>query len=142
MQQEEPTISEYERERRAKLEKMRQLGVDPYGQRVEGIQPLKRIKETYKPEMGHDGGPVVKGAGRIILKRDMGKLSFITLRDESGDLQVALDKKRLSEAEWKVRDLLDLGDQIVVEGPLATTQKGETTIWATKLTMASKAVLP
>src|SRR5258705_554201 len=106
------------------------------------LPPLPQIKGECRPEMGHDGGPVVKGAGRIMLKRDMGKLSFITLRDESGDLQVALDKKRLSEADWKVRDLLDLGDQIVVEGPLGTTQKGETTIWATSLAVASKALLP
>jgi lysyl-tRNA synthetase, class II len=132
----------YEQERRAKRDKLREIGVDPYGGFVPGVRPLAEIKAQYKPEMGHDGGPVVKGAGRIMLKRDMGKLSFITLRDESGDLQVALDKKRLSEADWKVRDLLDLGDQIVVEGPLGTTQKGETTIWATKLAMASKALLP
>src|SRR5207245_2991363 len=129
-------------ERRDKLARLRELGVDPYGQRIENVQPLAEIKSSYKPEMGHDAGPVMKGAGRIMLKRDMGKLSFLTLRDESGDLQVALDKKRLSEGDWKVRDLLDLGDQIVVEGPLGTTQKGETTIWATSLAMASKALLP
>src|ERR1051326_4419983 len=139
---EAPNPSLYEQERRAKRDKLRELGVDPYGASVEGVRPLGEIRGLYKPEMGHDGGPVVKGAGRIMLKRDMGKLSFITLRDESGDLQVALDKKRLSEADWKVRDLLDLGDQIVVEGPLGTTQKGETTIWATSLAMASKALLP
>src|SRR3954465_6192318 len=132
----------YEQERRGKRDKLRELGVDPYGGHVPGVRPLNQIKSEYKPEMGHDGGPVVKAAGRIMLKRDMGKLSFLTLRDETGDLQVALDKKRLSEAEWKVRDLLDLGDQIVVEGALGTTQKGETTIWATNLTMASKALLP
>jgi len=56
-------ISEYERERRSKLEKLRAIGVDPYGGRVEGILPLKQIKEQYKPEMGHDGGPVIKAAG-------------------------------------------------------------------------------
>src|SRR5262249_18240718 len=43
---------------------------------------------------------------------------------------------------WNVRGLLDLGDQIVVEGPLGVTNKGETTIWATSLAMASKALLP
>jgi lysyl-tRNA synthetase class 2 len=135
-------ISEYERERRAKLQKLRELGVDPYGQRAEGITPLSDIKCQYKPEMGHDGGPIVKGAGRIILKRDMGKLSFLTLRDDGGDLQVALDKKRVDDRAWEVRSLLDLGDQIVVEGPLGTTNKGEVTIWSTSLTVASKALLP
>jgi lysyl-tRNA synthetase class 2 len=135
-------INEYEQERRQKREKLRELGIDPYGQREAGITPLANIKSQYTPEMGHDGGPVVKAAGRIVLKRDMGKLSFLSLRDETGDLQVALDKKRLDDTAWKINDLLDLGDQIIVEGPLGVTKKGEITIWATGLKMASKSVLP
>src|SRR3954469_3210666 len=132
----------YEQERRGKRDKLRELGVDPYGGHVPGVRPLNQIKSEYKPEMGHDGGPVVKAAGRIMLKRDMGKLSFLTLRDETGDLQVALDKKRLNEQAWQINELLDLGDQIVVEGPLGTTKKGEVTVWATSLAIASKALLP
>jgi lysyl-tRNA synthetase, class II len=132
----------YEQERRQKLAKLRELKVDPYGQRTAGIQPLAEIKSLYKPEMGHDGGPEVTGAGRVMLKRDMGKLSFLTLRDETGDLQVALDKKRLSETDWQVRDLIDLGDLLVVAGKLGQTNKGETTIWAASVSMAAKALLP
>ena len=133
--------SAYEQERRDKREQLRALGVDPYGGRVEGLRLLAAVKQQYTAEMGHDGGPIVRVAGRIMLKRDMGKLSFISLRDESGDLQVALDKRRLDERAWQVRGLLDLGDQIVVEGALGTTNKGETTVWATSLSMASKALL-
>ena len=84
------SLNEYEQERRQKRDKLRELGIDPYGQREAGITPLATIKSSYTPEMGHDGGPVVKAAGRIVLKRDMGKLSFLSLRDETGDLQVAL----------------------------------------------------
>src|SRR5213079_1428600 len=98
--------SSYEQERRDKLQRLRDLGVDPYGQRTAGIAPLSEIKSSYKPDMGHDAGPVVKAAGRIMLKRDMGKLSFLTLRDESGDLQVALDKRRVAEKSWEIRGLL------------------------------------
>ncbi len=133
---------EYESERREKAEKLRSLGVDPYGQRTEGIRPLDLVRQSYRAEMGHDGGPVVKVAGRVMLKRDMGKLSFLTLRDDSGDLQVALDKKRLNERHWEIRSLIDLGDLIVVEGPLGQTNKGETTVWATAFQFASKALLP
>jgi lysyl-tRNA synthetase class 2 len=135
-------MSHYEQERRQKAARLRELGVDPYGQRTEGITSLASIKARYEPAMGHDGGPAVIGAGRVVLKRDMGKLSFLTLRDETGDLQAALDKKRLSEKDWQVRDLIDLGDLIVVAGKLGQTNKGETTIWAESLTMASKALLP
>jgi lysyl-tRNA synthetase class II len=148
MTETEPT-NQYEQERRQKLLKLKELGVDPYGQRTEGLTPLAAIKAQYTPEMGHDGGPVVKGAGRVVLKRDMGKLSFLTLRDESGDLQVAFDKKRLSERDWEVNELIDLGDQIVIEGKLGTTRKGETTVWAGHdpirdgaIAMAAKALLP
>ncbi len=136
------SINEYEQERRQKREKLRELNVDPYGGPETGITPLATIKSSYTPEMGHDGGPVVKAAGRIMLKRDMGKLSFLSFRDETGDLQVALDKKRLDETAWKINDLLDLGDTIVVEGPLGVTKKGEITIWATQLRVAAKSVLP
>ena len=86
--------SEYEIERRQKREKLRELGIDPYGQKTDKLQQLATVKNSYTPEMGHDGGPVARVAGRIVLKRDMGKLSFLTLRDDTGDLQIALDKKR------------------------------------------------
>jgi lysyl-tRNA synthetase class 2 len=129
--------------RKQKSDELRKLGIDPYGGREDGVRPLLEIKDSYKSEMGHDGGPMVKAAGRIVLKRDMGKkLSFLTLQDDSGQLQVALDRKRLDDAAWNVRDLLDLGDQIVVEGVLGVTNKGETTVWGTQVRMASKALLP
>jgi lysyl-tRNA synthetase class 2 len=134
--------NQYESDRRQKLQKLRDLGVEPYGVRTAGITTLNSIRASYKPEMGHDGGPVVKAAGRLLLKRDMGKLSFLTLRDETGDLQVGIDKRKVDEKSWEIRNLLDLGDQIVVEGALGTTNKGEITIWATSVAMASKALLP
>src|SRR5204863_9103207 len=75
-------VSEYERERREKLERLRQLGVDPYGQRTTDIKPLAEIKAAYKADMGHDAGPVVTGAGRVMFQKRFGKLAFLTLRDE------------------------------------------------------------
>lgn len=149
------SINEYEQERRGKLQKLRELGVDPFGQRTANLTPLNVAKSTYDAAtMGHDGGPQLTVAGRVMLKRDMGKLSFMTLRDETGDLQVALDKKRLSERDWQVNGLIDLGDQIVITGKLGTTKKGETTIWTGldpaadgalangAVSMAAKALLP
>src|SRR5690606_9233806 len=83
----------YEQDRREKLEKLRALGIDPYGQRTAGLQPLAQVKAAYREEMGSDQGPLMKVAGRVMLIRRMGKLTFATLRDESGDLQVGLDKR-------------------------------------------------
>lgn len=135
-------VSEYERERREKLDRLRQLGVDPFGQRTEGIEPLAGIKQQFKPEMGHDGGPTVTGAGRVMFQKRFGKLAFLTLRDETGDLQIALDKKRLSERDWQIAELIDLGDQVIATGALGTTKTGETTIWCTGVQMAAKSLLP
>jgi lysyl-tRNA synthetase class 2 len=135
-------ISQYEQERRQKLQKLRELGVDPYGARTEGVTPLATVKASHKPEMGQDGGPEVKVAGRVIFSRDIGKLQFWRLRDESGELQVAMDKKRLSERDWEVARLTDLADQVVVEGKLGTTKTGEPTVWAKTLSFAAKALLP
>ena len=57
--------------------------------------PLATVRSAYQPEMGPDGAPVVKAAGRIVLKRDMGGLSFLTLRDDSGDLLFGRPQSRL-----------------------------------------------
>jgi lysyl-tRNA synthetase class 2 len=136
------SMSQYEHDRRAKRDRLRELGVDPYGGRVEGVRPLADVKAMYKSEMGHDGGPVVKVAGRVMFAKRFGKLAFLTLRDETGDLQVALDKKRLSERDWQVQEHIDLADQIVAEGPLGTTKTSEVTVWATSAQISSKALLP
>jgi lysyl-tRNA synthetase class 2 len=138
----EQATNSYEQERRQKLARLREMGIDPYGGRVEGVQPLADVRALFKPEMGQDGGPVVKIAGRVMLYRDMGKLTFMTLRDETGDLQVAVDKRRVDEQSWEVRGLIDLGDQVIVDGPVGVTKKGEVTVWATKVGMAAKALLP
>jgi len=134
--------NQYEQERRSKMRALRDMGVDPFGGRETGIQNLAEARAIYKPEMGHDGGPIVKVAGRIIFVRDIGKLQFQRLRDEHGELQIAFDKKRLSESDWNIVKHLDLGDQIIVEGPLGSTKTGEVTIWAKTLRMGSKALLP
>ena len=137
----ERPASEYEAERRRKREELRGLGLNPYGRRVENVTPLGQVRAAHKPEFAQEEGPAFTVAGRIILKRDMGKLSFLTLRDESGDLQVGLQKNRLDDLAWEVRNRLDLGDQIVATGPLGATKTGEPTIWATSLTMSSKSLL-
>ena len=138
----ESELSTYEQERRDKLQRLRDLGVDPYGQRTPEIRSLAEVKSLHQPEMGQDGGPEVTVAGRVMFARRIGKLTFLKLRDESEDLQVAIDKKRVSDLDWQVHDLIDLGDQIVVRGKLGQTKTGEPTVWATSLSFASKALLP
>jgi lysyl-tRNA synthetase, class II len=135
-------INHLEADRRAKLDKIRALGLDPFGQRTDDLIHLHAARSQYKPEHGHDAGPVVRVAGRIIFIRDMGKLWFVRLRDESGELQVALDAKRLNETHVALRKLLDLGDLIHVTGPIGTTKTGEITLWASELGISCKTLLP
>ena len=139
------SLSEFEQERRRKRDELKAAGVNPYGVRTEGLQSLADARAKHDPDAAEDNLPSVKIAGRIVLKRDMGKLSFLTLRDETGDLQVGLMKNKLSDLQWTVRKNLDLGDQIVIEGGLGTTKTGEPTVWAegeNAITMAAKALVP
>jgi lysyl-tRNA synthetase class 2 len=136
------TISEYEQERRQKLAKLREIGVDPYGSSTRNVQTLAAVRALHKSEFGQDGGPVVTVAGRVMFRKGFGKLTFMTLRDESGDLQVAVDKKRVPERDWTVNDCVDLGDIITITGKLGATKTGEVTVWATEVGIASKALLP
>ena len=142
MHDDTPASNAYELERRGKREQLRDLGQDPYGHAEADVRPLADVRAAHTADMGHDGGPTVKVAGRVMLKRSFGKLTFLTLRDETGDLQVAVDKKRVDETSWAVANLFDLGDLVVAEGPLGTTNKGEITVWSKAVRVAAKAVLP
>ena len=131
-------MTEYEQVRREKLQKLRALGVDPYGGRFDGAENLAAIRQKFDPDNQEQ---LVKGAGRIVLHRDIGKLIFITLRDWTGTLQVGLSRQMLAD-DWAAAKLLDLGDIIAVEGKLGRTKTGEITIWVTRLAVQAKATVP
>ena len=134
-------VNEYEQERRRKRDALRDAGLDVYGRRTEDLTPLADVRAKAPSEPGSDGTETFGVQGRIVLKRDMGKLSFLTIRDDTGDLQVGLQKNRLDESGWQVRNALDLGDLIVARGPLGTTKTGEPTVWAESVTMAAKSLV-
>lgn len=124
-----------EHQRRQKLEKLRQLGIEPYGSRQDGVLPAEHVKQNYQENK------IVRCAGRIVLLRDIGKLIFITLRDSSGDIQLGLSKQFLAE-QWEMIKLLDLGDLISGEGPLGKTKTGEITIWCQSVKLMAKSLQP
>ena len=134
-------------DRKAKLAGLRELGVDPYGHRFENVQALADVRgagEARNLEPGeHAEDLSVRVAGRLMLYRAAGKLIFMTIRDASGSIQVAVSKAAVSEQEFKIaKKLLNLGDIIGVDGALGKTKTGELTVWATSLTILSKAVHP
>jgi lysyl-tRNA synthetase class 2 len=131
-------VSKLEQQRQEKLSRLKELGIEPYGNRYEGAEPAEEIKARFKED---DPAQQANCAGRIVLLRDIGKLIFITLRDRSGTIQVGLSKKLLGE-QWEPAKLLDLGDIIGAAGQLGKTKTGEITVWADHLTLLSKCLLP
>ncbi len=88
-------------------------------------------------------GESVRMAGRVMLFRDMGKLTFATLQDQTGRMQIALNKEEIGADEYALAmKMIDLGDHIGVEGTRFTTKKGEPTIAVKKWTMLSKTLRP
>jgi len=132
-------LEKVQADRQAKLDQIRALGIDPYGGRYETAEPVAEILSRYQ-----DGKEDQRAdaAGRLILIRRMGKLIFAHIRDQSGQIQIALRKNALDETAWKLAGLLDLGDLIAVAGPVAKTRTGEITVWAERLTLLCKSLNP
>jgi lysyl-tRNA synthetase class 2 len=117
-----------------KAELLRKKGTLPYASSFERSHKLDAAKKL--PD-----GKKVRVAGRIVLLRDMGKMTFLTLQDDTGRLQIAMKEEEVGKAEYKeALELLDLGDFIGVSGERFTTQKGEPTVQVKMWTMLSKAL--
>jgi lysyl-tRNA synthetase, class II len=140
----DPDLPEQMRVRRDKLDRLRERGVDPYPVSVRRTTTLGELRAKF-PDLAPDAttGEEVAVAGRIVLKRDSGKLCFATLRDGTDDLQVMLSLDRVgadSLEAWK-RDV-DLGDHVSVEGEVISSRRGELSVLAKTWTLASKALRP
>ena len=122
--------------RREKLEKIRALGIDPWGQRFDDHLPIGQIRaredeivvtpagegEPGKPPSQH--GPRVRAAGRIVLQRRAGKLIFLDIRDWTGRIQLMVGKRQVGEQNWALAQCFDLGDLIGCDGELGRTKTG------------------
>jgi lysyl-tRNA synthetase class 2 len=85
---------------------------------------------------------VVTVAGRVVLKRDMGKLVFATVRDRDGDLQLVVNAATMPLEEFALLREVDLGDIIGATGTVGTTRKGELSVFVTRWAMLTKALRP
>ncbi|MFH1890071.1 MAG: lysine--tRNA ligase [Candidatus Kuenenbacteria bacterium] len=119
-----------------KLEEIRKAGVNPY--------PAKYDKKNKAAEIQSSAdGTSLKTAGRIVGLREMGKLIFCHVQDESGKAQIALKQDELGKDKFKFfTKYFDIGDFIGVEGEVFTTQKGEKTLLIKNYELLSKALLP
>ncbi len=130
-------------DRLAKLDRLREQGVDPYPARgVQGTPAGEVAAAAGTPEAPGDlFGQTVTVTGRLLGMRDFGKLIFAPVLDRSGRLQTGWERDRLSDW-WPQRKNFDGGDIVSITGELGHTQKGEPTVWATEIVMLAKAVAP
>ncbi len=143
-------VHKLESQRREKRKKVEDLGLRAYGGRLDDIVSLATARasfdeaadEAFKADSSTDNRPVVRVAGRVMLHRDTGKLIFMNLRDQSGDLQIAVSKRDCEETGFALAKLTDLSDLVVAEGPLVRTRTGEITIWASRVWPGSKSLVP
>lgn len=131
----------FEADRLEKLHKIEQLGIDPWGGRFDGAQPIHAIR-AMPPGPDAANGPQVRAAGRILSVRKMGKIRFIDLGDRTGRIQVMAGQKQIGETGWNLSECLDLGDLLGVEGRFGVTKTGELTIFADQLHYHAKSLLP
>ncbi len=131
----------FEASRLDKLRRIEELGLDPWGGRFDGHQPIGAIRA-----LPHDADPPVqvRAAGRILQRRGAGKAFFIDIWDWTGKIQIMLGQKQVGDTGWSLAQQLDLGDLIGVDGTLGKTKMGELTIFvgAGGLTFLGKSLLP
>ncbi|MFN2625525.1 MAG: bifunctional lysylphosphatidylglycerol synthetase/lysine--tRNA ligase LysX [Mycobacteriales bacterium] len=137
-------LPEQLRVRREKRERLRAAGRDPYPVSFERTATAADLRARFADlEPGARTGEHAAVAGRVLLNRIGGKLSFATLRDGSGDIQVMLAADALGADElaaWKTD--VDLGDHVGVVGEVVTTRRGELSVRASDWTLTAKALRP
>ncbi len=137
-------LPEQMRVRRAKLDRLREQGVDPYpvtAPRTHTLAEARQLVGDQPPDV--ETGVEVSVVGRVLLKRDMGHLGFATLRDGSGDLQVMVDAQHLDATSLSFWEhSVDLGDHVGVTGELVTTHTGELSVRARAVMLTSKSLRP
>ncbi|MCD8072412.1 MAG: lysine--tRNA ligase [Alistipes sp.] len=140
-------LSEQEALRRQSLEKLRELGIDPYPAAMFPVNATAEgITKGYDPEKGNFSEVTI--AGRMMSRRIMGSASFFELQDHTGRIQVYVKRDDICPGEDKTlyntvfKKLLDIGDIVGIEGFAFITNTGELSVYARRVTLLSKSVRP
>ena len=141
----EDDLPEQLRIRREKRVNLIDRGIEPYPVSVPRTHSLAAIREKYKNlETDTATGDQASLVGRIIFKRDTGKLCFATLREGDGtEIQAMLSLDKVGQEQldaWKSD--VDLGDIVSVTGEIITSKRGELSLLANTWAMASKSLRP
>lgn len=132
--------------RAQRLERVGQLrasGVEPYPYRFERSSDIGPVRDEWGTlEAGSETGVIVRLAGRLMLKREQGRLTFGQLRDRTGEIQLFVSAGVLGKESFGEFNQLDRGDWVGVEGEVMSTKKGELSVKVSEWVLLSKALRP
>ena len=131
--------------RREKAKKIRELGLDPFGHRFDRTAFNKEIKDKYQ-DIEHDEFENINDeftvAGRIMFIRKMGKASFFTIQDKTGNMQIYISINDIGEESYELFKTADIGDIVGVRGKVMKTRTGEVTLKCLEYTHLVKSLRP
>ena len=142
---EEVRLTDQQEVRIAKMNALREQGIDPFGKAFKRTSNTQLIKDEYSEKSAEELESLhaeVSIAGRIMQKRRMGKLGFIHLLDREGKIQVVINKRIIGDEIYELFKASDLGDIIGIKGIVIKTQTGELSVEAHEYTHLSKALRP
>lgn len=131
-------------ERRVKLAKLRETGVaypNDFVPDARAADLHAQYDDQEQPAL-EEAAVQIKVAGRMMLKRVMGRASFATLQDSTGRIQLYLERGTLGEEVYAAFKQWDIGDIIAIEGRIFKTNKGELSVHATAARLLSKSLRP
>ena len=139
----EGPLTDQEQQRRIKLTRLREAGIDPYPARANRTHTAAEAIATLQSMSAGDQPPVVTVVGRLSSIRIMGKSSFAHIEDGSGRIQLYLQHDLLGDDVYTMfKQELDLGDFVQAMGPMFYTRTGEPTIRVEQLRILAKALRP
>ena len=128
-------------DRRAKLERLREQGIDPFPHAFDGVTPIAEIHAAYDGLAdGEETDAAYRIAGRMTARRGHGGAAFIDVVDRSGKIQVHAKRDVLGEESFDRLTSLDLGDLIGVDGTVFKSRRGELSLRATGWTLLAKSL--
>ena len=141
----EERLSDQELVRRQKVEKLKELGIDPFGEAYERSHhslDIRRLVEGKTSEEVEALNLNVSIAGRIMFIRKMGKASFFSIQDLKGKMQVYISINDVGEDAYNLFKMADIGDFVGVKGTVMLTRTGEPTVKCLEYTHLTKALRP
>lgn len=128
--------------RKEKINILRNMGINPFPNNYEVSFKAKDIKENF--EELEKNQTEVSIAGRIMLYRVMGKSSFLTIKDSTGNIQAYIQRDKVGDDFYNnvFKKLIDIGDIVGIKGTVFKTKTGEITIYASEIKLLTKSVNP